>query len=64
MATPERNLLIGRFLLMGAPLVGLILVIADVPRGVQIAGLVLIVGCLIVGVTLFVRALRGVRDDG
>ncbi|MGO1973482.1 MAG: hypothetical protein ACTH2Q_11055 [Propionibacteriaceae bacterium] len=63
MASPEQNLLIGRFLLMGAPLIGLILVIADVPRGVQVAGLVLIVVCLAVGITLFVRTVRSAKGD-
>ena len=64
MPSPEQKLLIGRFLLMGAPLIGLILVIADVPRGVQVAGLVLIAVCLLVGVALFVRTIRGPERDG
>lgn len=63
MPPPEQNLVIGRFLLLGAPLIGLLLVIADVPRGVQVAGLVLIVVCLAIGIGLFVRTVRGVRDD-
>lgn len=64
MATPEQALQIGRLLMFGAPVVGLILVIADVPRGVQVAGLVLIAVCLVIGIALFVRALRGAERDG
>lgn len=51
-------MLVGRFLMVGAPVIGLILVIADVPRGVQVAGLVLIATCLVIGIALFVRTLR------
>lgn len=58
MASAERNMLVGRFLMVGAPVIGLILVIADVPRGVQVAGLVLIATCLVIGIALFVRTLR------